>query len=171
MNFLLLPMAPLAQHSACNLSTILPFASDDVFAAAQAASENGIAMLEVPRNYYDDLETRFGLDPALVDRMATLNSLYDRGTEGGVETEYFQFYTPAFATRVFFEVVERRGYDAYGAANATIRLAAQALFKPEVAAYLDYASMGKNSFSGFSISAIACASTISPASTSFRPWL
>jgi 4-hydroxyphenylpyruvate dioxygenase-like putative hemolysin len=30
------------------------------------------------------------------------------------------------AKRVFFEVVERRGYDGYGAVNAPIRLNAQA---------------------------------------------
>ena len=57
--------------------------------------------------------------------MAQLGILYDRdGT-----AEYFQFYSRAFAKRVFFEIVERRGYQAYGAANAPIRLAAQARFK------------------------------------------
>jgi 4-hydroxyphenylpyruvate dioxygenase len=91
-------------------------------------------MLDISRNYYDDLESRFGLDGALIDRMAALNILYDRDgpEEGGAE--YFQFYSRAFAKRVFFEVVERRGYDAYGAANATIRLASQARYKSDVAA-------------------------------------
>ena len=49
----------------------------------------------------------------------------------GTEAEYFQFYTRAFARRVFFELVERRGYDGYGAVNAPIRLAAQARSAPE----------------------------------------
>jgi 4-hydroxyphenylpyruvate dioxygenase-like putative hemolysin len=31
---------------------------------------------------------------------------------------------------VFFEIVERRAYNGYGVANAVIRLAAQARFKP-----------------------------------------
>lgn len=97
----------------------------DIFSSAQAAKENGLPMLDIPRNYYDDLEARFGLEPDLIDRMATLNILYDRDGEA----EYFQFYSRAFAKRVFFEVVERRGYQAYGAANASIRLAAQARFK------------------------------------------
>jgi 4-hydroxyphenylpyruvate dioxygenase len=104
----------------------IAFSTADVFAAADAARANGLPVLEIPRNYYDDLEARFGLDAALVERMATSNVLYDRdGT-----AEYFQFYSRAFAKRMFFEVVERRGYQAYGAANATIRLAAQARFKP-----------------------------------------
>ena len=105
----------------------LAFATNDAFAAAEAARANGLPLLDIPRNYYDDLEARFGLDPTLVDRMAALSILYDRDGEA----EYFQFYTRAFAKRVFFEVVERRGYDAYGAANAVIRLAAQARFKDQ----------------------------------------
>ena len=76
---------------------------------------------EVDLNYYADLIARFGLDEALVARMAALNLLYDRDASG----EYFQFYCRATAKRVFFEVVERRGYDCYGAANASIRLNAQ----------------------------------------------
>jgi len=106
----------------------IAFETDDIFAAAEAARANGLEALEIPRNYYEDLESRFGLDPALTDRMADLGILYD--ADG--EAEYFQFYSRAFAKRVFFEVVERRGYQAYGAANAAIRLAAQARFKPEL---------------------------------------
>ena len=103
----------------------IAFETSDVFAAAAAAHANGLAMLDIPRNYYDDLEARFGLDPTLVDQMAALNILYDRDGEA----EYFQFYSRAFAKRVFFEVVERRGYEAYGASNAVIRLGAQARFR------------------------------------------
>ncbi len=101
------------------------FETADVFSAARAAKANGLAVLEISRNYYDDLEARFGLSADLVDQMAELNILYDRDGDA----EYFQFYSRAFAKRVFFEVVERRGYDAYGAANAVIRLASQARFK------------------------------------------
>lgn len=106
-------------------------AAPDVFAAAAAAKAGGLPILEIPRNYYDDLEARWGLDPGLIERMAELGILYDRAVEAdGSETEYFQFYSRAFARRVFFEVVERRGYRGYGAANAPIRLAAQARYKP-----------------------------------------
>ena len=48
--------------------------------------------------------------------------LYDR--DGA--TEYLQAYTKTFEERFFFEIVERRGYKGFGAANAPIRLAAQA---------------------------------------------
>ncbi len=100
----------------------IAFASDDVFGAAERAQAAGLPMLEIGPNYYADIEARFGLEPELVARMARLNILYDRDDRG----EYFQFYSRAVAKRVFFEVVQRRGYDAYGAGNAAIRLSAQA---------------------------------------------
>jgi 4-hydroxyphenylpyruvate dioxygenase len=99
----------------------IAFATDDVFAAAQRARDAGLPMLEIGPNYYADIEARFGLDSEQVARMAALNILYDRDEAG----EYFQFYSRAVAKRVFFEVVERRSYDGYGAANAAIRLNAQ----------------------------------------------
>jgi 4-hydroxyphenylpyruvate dioxygenase len=104
----------------------IAFACPDIFAAAAAASANGLDLLPIPPNYYDDIEARFGLDPVLVDRLRAHNILYDRDGEA----EYFQLYSRAFARRVFFEVVERRAYQGYGAANAVVRLAAQARFKP-----------------------------------------
>ena len=110
----------------------IAFACTDIFAAADAAIAAGLPSLEIPRNYYDDLEARWGLDPELIEAMAARNILYDRTVEpDGSETEYFQLYSRAFARRVFFELVERRGYAGYGAVNAPIRLAAQARHKPE----------------------------------------
>ena len=100
----------------------IAFATANIFAAAQHAHDAGLPVLEIGLNYYADIEAKFALDPALVDQMKRLNILYDRDGEA----EYFQFYSRAVAKRVFFEVVERRGYQAYGAANAQIRLTAQA---------------------------------------------
>ncbi len=106
----------------------IAFATTDIFTAAEHAEAAGLPFLDIGPNYYADLEARFGLDAALVERMAALNILYDRDDQG----EYFQFYSRAIAKRVFFEVVERRGYDAYGAANASIRLNAQAQHRDPV---------------------------------------
>ena len=38
--------------------------------------------------------------------------------------DYLHVYTESFADRFFFEIVERSGYDAYGATNAPARMAA-----------------------------------------------
>jgi len=108
----------------------IAFECPDVFAAAEAARARGLAMLDIPHNYYDDLQARFDLDDALISQMAECGILYDRDGEA----EYFQFYSRAFAKRVFFEIVERRAYAGYGAANAGIRLAAQSRFKSDLAA-------------------------------------
>jgi 4-hydroxyphenylpyruvate dioxygenase len=56
--------------------------------------------------------------------MRANNILYDRDERGG---EFFHAYTEQLDQRFFLEIVERRGgYDGYGAANAAVRLAAQA---------------------------------------------
>jgi 4-hydroxyphenylpyruvate dioxygenase len=105
----------------------IAFATDDVFAAAETAKKNNLEVLQISQNYYDDLEARFAFGSEQISKMRELNILYDRDGEA----EYFQFYSRAFAKRVFFEVVERRDYQGYGAANAVIRLSAQARFKDE----------------------------------------
>ena len=81
----------------------------------------GLKILPIPANYYDDLRARFGLEDAMIASLAEHGILYDRDRDG----EYFQLYTPTFADRFFFEIVERRSYSGFGAPNAPIRLAAQ----------------------------------------------
>ena len=56
-----------------------------------------------------------------IDDLKAHNILYER--DGNAE--YLQVYTRTFEERFFFEIVERRGYAGFGAANAPIRLAAQ----------------------------------------------
>jgi 4-hydroxyphenylpyruvate dioxygenase len=81
-------------------------------------------VLRIPRNYYDDLAARYALSDALLEAMRANNILYDRDDRGG---EFFHAYTEQLDQRFFLEIVERRGgYDGYGAANAAVRLAAQA---------------------------------------------
>jgi 4-hydroxyphenylpyruvate dioxygenase len=106
----------------------IALATADIFAAARRLRELGLATLPIPRNYYEDLEARFGLGETLLAQLAEFNILYDRDTDG----EYFHLVSRAFAKRFFFEVIERRGYRAYGAANATIRLAAQSRYRDDL---------------------------------------
>ncbi len=99
----------------------LAFSTDDIFATATALAGNGFTPLEIFRNYYDDIEARFGLDPEFAERLRRANILYDRDDSG----EYFQLYSPIYGEGFFFEIVERRGYKGYGAPNAIFRIAAQ----------------------------------------------
>ncbi len=98
----------------------LAFRTNDIFATAAALSANGFVSLAISPNYYDDLEARFGLEARMSERLRSHNILYDRDEHG----EYFQLYSPTFAEGFFFEIVERRGYRGYGAANAIFRIAA-----------------------------------------------
>ena len=100
----------------------IALSSDDIFAAVETAKANGVAFLPIPDNYYDDLATRFDVAPGLLARMRSLGMLYDRAKDG----EFFHIYTRTFQKRFFFELVERRDYDLFGAANTPVRLAAQA---------------------------------------------
>jgi 4-hydroxyphenylpyruvate dioxygenase len=105
----------------------LSLATDDIFAAAERLDSLGLERLPIPGNYYDDLEARFGLSREILARMERHAILYDRDEKG----EYWQLSSRAFRKRFFFEVVQRRGYDGYGAPNELIRLAAQSRYKEE----------------------------------------
>ena len=85
---------------------------------------DGLPFLRIPRNYYDDLAARYALPDETLEALRAHNILYDRDERGG---EFFHAYTEQLDQRFFLEIVERRGgYDGYGAANAAVRLAAQA---------------------------------------------
>jgi 4-hydroxyphenylpyruvate dioxygenase len=94
--------------------------TDDIFETATALRANGFKALPISPNYYDDVEARFGLPPELTERLKAENVLYDRDEQG----EYFQLYSGTYGEGFFFEIVERRGYRGYGAANAIFRIAA-----------------------------------------------
>jgi 4-hydroxyphenylpyruvate dioxygenase len=101
-------------------------ATDDIFATVETLRANGVALLPIPENYYDDLEARTDLSEEDLARLRAGQILYDR--EGAAE--YFQVYTATFENGFFFEIVERRNYAGFGAVNAPIRLAAQTLTAP-----------------------------------------
>ncbi|WP_395400189.1 bifunctional sugar phosphate isomerase/epimerase/4-hydroxyphenylpyruvate dioxygenase family protein [Arthrobacter sp. UC242_113] len=126
---LVLNLAPVIQQDGADSGTAprktyqehIAFAVDDLVATARAASARGLAFLQIPENYYEDLDARFDLEPGFLDTLRDLNLLYDRDADG----EFLHFYTATVGS-VFFEMVERRGnYDGYGAPNAPVRHAVQ----------------------------------------------
>jgi 4-hydroxyphenylpyruvate dioxygenase len=99
----------------------IAFAVDDLVATARSARDRGLEFLQIPANYYEDLDARFDLEPAFLATLTELNLLYDRDAGG----EFLHFYTATVGS-VFFEMVERRGgYNGYGAPNAPVRHAVQ----------------------------------------------
>ena len=100
----------------------IAFSCADIFAAVAEMRARGASFLDIPDNYYDDIEAKYDLDPKTMAALRENRILYDREGDG----EFFQVYTHIFDERFFFEIVERRDYQGFGAANAAIRLAAQA---------------------------------------------
>jgi len=106
------------QHVALN--------TDDIFSTVERLQANGVELLPIPENYYDDLEARTDLTSTDIERLRSGHILYD--TEE--RSEYFQVYTQILDGGFFFEIVERRNYQGFGAVNAPIRLAAQTQLAP-----------------------------------------
>jgi 4-hydroxyphenylpyruvate dioxygenase len=121
---LVLNLAPVQQAQSEVRQTYqehIAFAVEDLVATARDARRRGLEFLQIPANYYEDLDARFDLEPGFLATLRELNLLYDRDADG----EFLHFYTATVGS-VFFEMVERRGnYDGYGAPNAPVRHAVQ----------------------------------------------
>jgi 4-hydroxyphenylpyruvate dioxygenase len=102
-------------------------ATPDIMQTAKQLETEHAPLLQMPSNYYDDLLARWPLDDATLGALQAHGLLYDRDESG----EFRHLYTDAFHDRFFFEAVERRsGYSGFGAANASVRTAAQARQSP-----------------------------------------
>jgi 4-hydroxyphenylpyruvate dioxygenase len=99
----------------------IAFGTDDIVATVARFKANGVEVLPIPENYYDDLEARIDLPSERLDVFKANNILYDRDTDG----EYLQAYTKSFKDLFFIEIVQRVNYKGFGAINASIRLNAQ----------------------------------------------
>ena len=90
---------------------LVAFATDDAIACAKVMRDRGAPILEMPGNYYDDLDARLSLPADLVESLRENSILYDRDEQG----EYLHFFTEMLGSRLFFEVVQRiDGYIAFG---------------------------------------------------------
>ncbi|HEY6382834.1 MAG TPA: VOC family protein, partial [Pseudolabrys sp.] len=108
----------------------IAFGTKDILTTAARLKANGVEVLRIPDNYYDDLEARVDLDSTRLKLLKENNILYDRDDSG----EYLQLYTRSFKDLFFLELVERRGYKGFGAINAPIRLNAQSRLAGDPAA-------------------------------------
>jgi 4-hydroxyphenylpyruvate dioxygenase len=99
----------------------IALATSDIVRSVRQIRANGIELLPIPENYYDDLAARTDLAEDTIRTFRDHRILYDR--EGSAE--FLHAYTRTLEGGFFFEIVERRGYRGFGAVNAPIRLAAQ----------------------------------------------
>jgi 4-hydroxyphenylpyruvate dioxygenase len=111
------------QESAPRGINQVAFRCDDVRAEVRRQRALGAELVDVPENYYADLEARFALPAPLVADLREHGLLYDRDGDG----ELVHTYTPLVGGRFYVELLERRGgYDGFGSANTAVRLALQA---------------------------------------------
>jgi 4-hydroxyphenylpyruvate dioxygenase len=97
--------------------------SADIHRAMELLAARGARFLPIPGNYYEDIAARWGLDCERLEMLRKHNVLYVRDDAG----EFLHAYTDPFDDRFFPEIVQRiGGYQQYGAANASVRMAAQA---------------------------------------------
>jgi 4-hydroxyphenylpyruvate dioxygenase len=102
-------------------------AAPDIVRMAQDLEIRHMPLLPMPTNYYDDLAARWALDDPTLHELQEHGLLYDRDDNG----EFRHLYTESFQDRFFFEAVQRQaGYAGFGAANASVRTAAQARQSP-----------------------------------------
>jgi 4-hydroxyphenylpyruvate dioxygenase len=102
-------------------------ATPDILRTAHELEVLHAPLLPMPTNYYDDLSARWALDDATLSELRKHGLLYDRDEAG----EFRHLYTDTFHDRFFFEAVQRQaGYAGFGAANASVRTAAQARQSP-----------------------------------------
>ena len=96
--------------------------TDDIVETARAVSAQGLSVLPVPGNYYEDLAARTGLDAVSLETYRLGNILYDEDPDGHA---FRHFYVASAQGGVLFEIVDREpGYAGYGAGNALVRMAA-----------------------------------------------
>lgn len=91
----------------------------DIFVVAKRLNPHHI--LPISPNYYEEVQADFLLEDALIEQMRAYNILYDANEQG----EFFHIYT-CHINGLFFEIVQRKGYQGFGERNAEARLAAQA---------------------------------------------
>jgi 4-hydroxyphenylpyruvate dioxygenase len=105
----------------------IALATPDILRTVQDFEVRHAPLLPMPANYYEDLSARWPLDDAALRELQSRGLLYDRDDAG----EFRHLYTEAFHDRFFFEAVQRQaGYAGFGAANASVRTAAQARQNP-----------------------------------------
>jgi 4-hydroxyphenylpyruvate dioxygenase len=100
----------------------IALATADLRRTVTALVVAGVEMLPVPANYYEDLRAKGDLAPEMIDDLQKLDILFDQDAHG----PFLQAYAATLDGGFFFEFVQRDGYRGYGAANAGVRLAAQA---------------------------------------------
>ena len=77
--------------------------------------KNGVDFLDIPDNYYDDLQKRVGLIDEDINKLRELKILVDRDSDGYL----LQLFTKPLQDRptLFIEIIQRKGCQGFGKGN------------------------------------------------------
>ena len=87
----------------------------DILSSISALRKNGIDFLDVPDNYYDELQNRVGIIDEDIAKLKELKILVDRDSEGYL----LQLFTKPIQDRptLFIEIIQRKGCQGFGKGN------------------------------------------------------
>jgi 4-hydroxyphenylpyruvate dioxygenase len=90
-------------------------ATDDIVETVRALRANGVALLDTPGAYYDELESRVGRIAEATPVLRELGILVDRDDLGYM----LQIFTKPLGDRptLFFEIIQRKGSLSFGKGN------------------------------------------------------
>jgi 4-hydroxyphenylpyruvate dioxygenase len=93
----------------------IAMATDSIIDTVGKLRAQGVAFLNVPTTYYDELERRVGKIDEPVDQLAELGILVDRDDEGYM----LQIFTKPVEDRptLFCEIIQRKGSRSFGKGN------------------------------------------------------
>jgi 4-hydroxyphenylpyruvate dioxygenase len=93
----------------------IALATDDIISTVKTLRQSGVEFLPIPQTYYDDLEDWVQDVDVPVEALAELGILIDRDAQGYL----LQLFTKPVGDRptLFFEIIERRGCQGFGAGN------------------------------------------------------
>ncbi len=93
----------------------LALATDDIIHTVTELRNRGVAFLQVPKSYYDDVMDRVGEIDENISPLRDLGILIDRDEEGYL----LQIFTKPLMDRptVFFEIIQRKGAKSFGKGN------------------------------------------------------
>jgi len=93
----------------------IAIATHDIMSTVSELRKRGVAFLQVPDTYYDDLLDRVGPIDESLDPLRNLNILVDRDDEGYL----LQIFTKPVEDRptLFFEIIQRKGAKSFGKGN------------------------------------------------------
>ena len=87
----------------------------DILSTISVLRKNGIDFLDVPDNYYDDLQNRVGIIDEDIEKLKELKILVDRDSDGYL----LQLFTKPIQDRptLFIEIIQRKGCQGFGKGN------------------------------------------------------